>query len=170
MEHRQLAHEEISNSEKIFPVVIIAESITSPENVGMLFRISEAFGVRHIYFTGEQLPMPNRKINKISRSTADRIPYSCIPTTREVIENELGVDYVPIALEITSNCTMLHEAEFGRYNGIALIIGSEKHGVSEETLQLVQGSIAIKMFGSNTSINVISALGISLYEITRQYD
>ncbi len=168
MEFRQLAHEEINNSEKKFPLVIIAEGITSPDNVGMIFRVSEAFGVKHIFFTNDHVVMPNKKISKISRSTTERVSYSFSSSSKDVILNELDEEYMPFALEITTNSLMLHDANFSIYKGIALVIGSEKHGVSEETLQLVKSTIAIKMFGNNTSINVVSALGICLYEITRQ--
>jgi tRNA G18 (ribose-2'-O)-methylase SpoU len=64
MINKQLEHHEISTVQRKFPIVIICESIRSPENLGMVFRVAEAFGVERIYLTGETVKLPNRKVEK----------------------------------------------------------------------------------------------------------
>jgi 23S rRNA (guanosine2251-2'-O)-methyltransferase len=45
-------------------------------------------------------------------------------------------------------------------------LGSERNGI--ENIDLVDYTIAIPMFGRNSSMNVIHSLAITLYEVTNQ--
>ncbi|HBH49809.1 MAG TPA: RNA methyltransferase [Bacteroidales bacterium] len=168
MINKQLEHHEISTVQRKFPIVIICESIRSPENLGMVFRVAEAFGVERIYLTGETVKLPNRKVEKASRSTVKHIPHEYIQKTTLLIPALQKMAYKIIALEITSQSKALDSLNYSSSEKIALIIGSEKKGIHEDTLQMVDINTKIELFGSNTSINVVSALAIALYEITKQ--
>jgi tRNA G18 (ribose-2'-O)-methylase SpoU len=168
MEHRQLNHREVKNSSRKFPISVICENISTPENVGMIFRISEAMGVEEIIFTEESLLPPNRRISKVARSTDKIVPYQYSSSTLSVITQLRNANYKIAALEITDKSIELSQCSFQPTDKIALIIGSEKAGVNEETLLNIDLCIEIALFGQNTSINVVAALGISLYEITKQ--
>jgi tRNA G18 (ribose-2'-O)-methylase SpoU len=168
MEYRQLGHNEIEITDRKFPLRVICENITSPDNVGMIFRISEAMGVEKIIFTGNSLYPPNRKINKVSRSTDRHIPFSYIQETAEVIDDLRAKEFKLIALELTNKSMELTQSNYLPDCNYALIIGSEQNGIHADTLKLVDSCIHIKLFGKNTSINVVSALTIALYEITKQ--
>ena len=168
MENRQLEHIEIKNLERSFPLTVICENLKTPENVGVVFRICEAMGVERIILTGTSITPPNRKITKVSRSTDKKLPYSYFENTVLVINNLRKENYKILALEITDNSQQLCQSQFRADNKYALIIGSEKDGVATETLKYVDLSLEISLFGKNTSINVVSALSIALYEITKQ--
>ena len=51
---------------------------------------------------------------------------------------------------------------------IALIVGDENFGISEDVLKLCDAVIHIPMYGQNSSMNVVQATNIALYEITKQ--
>jgi tRNA G18 (ribose-2'-O)-methylase SpoU len=51
---------------------------------------------------------------------------------------------------------------------ILLILGNEKLGINSETLNRLDENYHIKMFGTNSSLNVAQTLGIALYEIRRE--
>jgi tRNA G18 (ribose-2'-O)-methylase SpoU len=72
-------------------------------------------------------------------------------------------------LEITNNSKPLGKFTFPKNKKIALIIGDENFGVSEAVLNLSEDIIHINMFGQNSSMNVVQATSITLYEISRQY-
>lgn len=170
MENRQLKHEEVKTELRKFPITVICENIESPENVGMIFRNCEAMGVERIYFTGTSIVPPNRKIRKISRATDRLVEFKYVKDTRELIANLKAEAYKVWAVEITSASKSLHQACFTNEQKNAFIIGSEKHGVEADTLTQVHGSIEIPLYGSNTSINVVSALTIVLYEVVKQLE
>lgn len=168
MPTRQLEHIEIENEEQKFPIVVICDNITSAENVGMIFRISEAMGVEHIYLCGDTLSPAHKKVQKTSRSTEKNVIYSSKKSTLKTVQELQNDGYKTVALEITNDCKLLGEADFKSLGKIALVLGNEQHGVDHDVLNTVDLSVAIKMFGKNTSINVVNSLSIALYEITKQ--
>ncbi|WP_366937408.1 TrmH family RNA methyltransferase [uncultured Flavobacterium sp.] len=161
----QLNHEQKRFSEKKFPITLICDRIYFQDNIGSIFRISEAFGVEKIVFIGENLPLNPRKINRTSRSTHLTIPYEVINNEAEIID--YLSDYEIISLEITSSSQAIQDLKIPNKK-IALIIGNEISGISEKLLKISNQTVHIEMFGKNSSMNVVQATGIALFEITKK--
>lgn len=166
---KQLNHYQIRNEEQKFPLVIVCDNIRTPENVGMIFRSSEAFGVDKIYFCGILVPeISNAKVRKTARSTELRVPHVYKESTVEVVEELKGEGYAIVGLDITNTSVDIKDYDFKSEKKIVLVLGAEREGISEEVLLKLQHTVHISMFGINTSINAVNALSISLYEITKQ--
>lgn len=162
----QLTHEENQFERKTFPITLVCDHIYFQQNIGSLFRISEAFGVENIIFLGKDIPLTPRKINKTSRSTHLHVPHQIVEETSELIEYLQQNNFEIIALEITSNSKPLKEVVIPENKKTALVIGSEINGISDELLQICNQVVHINMFGQNSSMNVVQAASIALYEIT----
>lgn len=161
----QLNHEQNKFSSKKFPITLVCDHIYFQDNIGSIFRVSEAFGVEKIIFVGENIPLNPRKINKTSRSTHMMIPYEVMKTDEVIASLK---DFEKIALEITSESQKIEDAEINLNKNIALVVGSEISGVSDELLTICDKTVHIEMFGNNSSMNVVQATGIALYEITKK--
>ncbi len=168
MDVKQLMHNEISNDQRCFPVKVVCDSINSAENVGMIFRVSEALGVKHIYLCGSTKTPKDKKVLKTTRSTEKNISYSSNCEIFQVVTELKKEGYTIVSLEITNASKYLDSFYLKKTEKLALIIGNEKAGVSGEVLMQSDSCLAIRMFGKNTSMNVVNALSIALYEITRQ--
>ena len=162
----QLTHEENQFERKTFPITLVCDHIYFQQNIGSLFRISEAFGVENIIFLGKDIPLTPRKINKTSRSTHLYVPHQIIEETSELITYLLENKFEIIALEITNNSKSLKEIIIPENKKIAVLIGSEINGVSDELLKISNQIVHINMFGKNSSMNVSQATSIILYELT----
>ncbi|MTH15387.1 TrmH family RNA methyltransferase [Flavobacterium sp. LC2016-01] len=162
----QLTHEENQFERKTFPITLVCDHIYFQQNIGSLFRISEAFGVENILFLGKDIPLTPRKINKTSRSTHLHVPHTVIQETSDLITHLLENNFEIISLEITNNSKSLKEVIILDNQKIALIIGNEINGISDELLQISHQIVHINMFGKNSSMNVVQAASIALYEIT----
>lgn len=162
----QLTHEENQFERKTFPITLVCDHIYFQQNIGSLFRISEAFGVENIIFLGKNIPLTPRKINKTSRSTHLHVPHQVIEETTELITYLLENKFEIIALEITNNSKPLKEIIIPENKKIALLIGNEIDGISDELLNISNQIIHINMFGKNSSMNVVQAASIILYELT----
>ncbi|WP_343694768.1 TrmH family RNA methyltransferase [Flavobacterium sp.] len=162
----QLTHEENQFERKTFPITLVCDHIYFQQNIGSLFRISEAFGVENIIFLGKDIPLTPRKINKTSRSTHLHVPHQIIEETSELIEYLQLNDFEIIGLEITSNSKSLKEVVIPKDKKMALLIGSEIDGILDELLKICHQIVHINMFGKNSSMNVVQAASIALYEIT----
>ncbi|KFF05573.1 TrmH family RNA methyltransferase [Flavobacterium reichenbachii] len=162
----QLTHEENQFERKTFPITLVCDHIYFQQNIGSLFRISEALGVENIIFLGKDIPLTPRKINKTSRSTHLYVPYTIIEETADLTIYLKENNFEIISLEITSDSKPLREVVVPKNQKIALIIGNEINGISDELLKISNQIVHINMFGNNSSMNVVQAASIALYEIT----
>lgn len=162
----QLTHEETQFEFSQFPITLVCDNIYFQQNIGSLFRIGEAFGIEKIIFLGKDIPLNPRKINKTSRNTHLHLPHLIFEEENTLIEHLKEQNYEIIALEIASNSKALKDVLLPTNKKIALIIGSEINGVSEELLALSNQIVHINMFGKNSSMNVVQAASIALYEFT----
>ncbi|WP_459641258.1 TrmH family RNA methyltransferase, partial [Flavobacterium sp. CGRL2] len=105
----QLTHEENQFERKTFPITLVCDHIYFQQNIGSLFRISEAFGVENIIFFGKDIPLTPRKINKTSRSTHLHVPHSVIEDFTDLQSFLIDNDFEIIALEIALTSKPLKE-------------------------------------------------------------
>ncbi len=164
----QHTHEEIKNEALSFPLVVVCENLHTPENVGMAFRISEAMGAEAIHFSASCPTVSNRKVRQTARNTEKILPHFYHGNLAEALEDLKEEGYTLLGVELAEGSQSLHDVDVSPYGKIALIVGAERNGIEEETLRICDGIIHIPMYGKNSSMNVIHALAISLYEVVKQ--
>ena len=165
---KQLDHYSTSFTKRTFPITLVCENVTNAPNVGSLFRTADAFGIEKLVLCGEHIPL-GRKMTKTSRATEKSVSFEVFDTALEVVTQLKNKGYQIIVLEITDTSKALHTYQFSNEQPIALIIGDEKFGVSEPILSLSDSTIHVEMFGQNSSMNVVQATSVALYEITKQF-
>ena len=163
----QLNYYNTNFNKRTFPITLICEHVTNAPNIGSLFRAADAFGVENIIFCGDHIPL-GRKMTKTSRSTEKAIKHQVKSDVSQVVLEYQNNGYQIIALEITSESKSLDSYSFSLNKPIALVIGSENFGISEFVLNQSDAVIHIDMFGQNSSMNVVQATSIALFEITKQ--
>jgi 23S rRNA (guanosine2251-2'-O)-methyltransferase len=162
----QLTHNDVENNQQKFPITIVCDAIRTPENIGMCFRISESFGVQKIYFHANSPSIENRKVINTARNTIQQINYETYSDFSKTIEALKKEGNTIIGIEITDKSIDIQDFNFKKHEKIVLLLGSERNGI--ENINLVDETIAIPMYGRNSSMNVIHSLAITLYEITNQ--
>ncbi|GAA3605701.1 TrmH family RNA methyltransferase [Flavivirga amylovorans] len=163
----QLTHYNTNFSQRTFPITLVCDNVTNAPNIGSLFRISDAFGIEKLILCGDHIPL-GRKMTKTSRATEKSVDYDIVPSASEMVETLKSNNYQIISLEITDISKSIHEFKFSTKKPIALVIGDENFGVSDTILKMSDAIIHVNMFGQNSSMNVVQATNIALYEITKQ--
>jgi len=163
----QLNHYNTNFKQKTFPIKVVCDNITNAPNLGSLFRICDAFGVEELIFCGKNIPL-GRKMTKTSRATEKAVKHQTQDDVLNVVSELKDKNYYLVALEITSASEVIHNYIFPTNQPIALIVGDENFGISETILNLCDAVVHIPMFGQNSSMNVVQATNIALYEITKQ--
>lgn len=163
----QLTHYNTNFKQQTFPIILVCDNVTNAPNIGSLFRIADAFGVEKLILCGTDITL-GRKISKTSRATEKVVNYEIQNSALEVIESFKNKNYQIIALEITNSSKPIHTFKFSNKHPIVIVIGDENFGVSESILQKSDQIIHINMFGKNSSMNVVQATNIAVYEITKQ--
>ena len=162
----QLTHYNIENDQKQFPITIVCDAIRTPENIGMCFRISESFGVEKIYFHESSPSTENRIVKKTARNTVNQIKHAVYNNFNQIIHQLKKEGNTIIGIEITDKSMNIQDFNFKKHEKIVLLLGSERNGI--ENINLLDESVAIPMYGRNSSMNVIHSLAITLYEVTNQ--
>ena len=162
----QLTHNDIENEQQQFPITIVCDAIRTPENIGMCFRISESFGVHKIYFHENSPSIENRIVKKTARNTVGQIQHASYSNFQLLIEQLKQEGNTIIGIEITDKSINIQDFNFKNRGKIALLLGSERNGIAN--IDLADETVAIPMYGRNSSMNVIHSLAITLYELTNQ--
>ncbi|MBO3097952.1 TrmH family RNA methyltransferase [Gelidibacter pelagius] len=163
----QLTHYNSRFNQQTFPITLICENVTNAANIGSLFRTADAFGIEKLILCGSPVPF-GRKMAQTSRATEKYVNFEWNENAEEILVNFKSLGYQILALEITDNSTSLFSMELNADQPIVLLIGDENFGISEACLELSDRTIHIEMFGQNSSMNVVQATNIALYEITKQ--
>lgn len=148
--------------------MLVLDSITSPANVGSLFRLADAFNIEKIIFCGSTFAdLTSNRLKRTARSTIKTIPSEQHENTAETCLNLASRGYTILALEITENSTPVNSYDYNKFEKVALVLGNENSGIEEKVLKTAHKSLHITMFGRNSSMNVAQAAGIALFEITK---
>ncbi|KXK08833.1 MAG: tRNA (guanosine(18)-2'-O)-methyltransferase [Microgenomates bacterium OLB22] len=147
---------------KRFPIYLIAENVYDTYNIGGLFRLAEAFALSGLLLCGDMEIPPNSRIAKASIGTYKIVPWEYYTTVSDSINNlkNMHRDLQIIAIEQTKKAVTYSTITYK--TPLALIVGNETFGVSDEALSLCDAHGVIPMHGVNTSLNVIVAAGIVL--------
>ena len=163
----QLDHYSTNFSKRTFPITLVCENVTNAPNIGSLFRTADAFGVEKLIFCGPHIPL-GRKMTKTSRATEKVVDFEITESSLDVVSKLQEDWHIIIALEITTNSKSLSSFVFPKDKPIVLVIGDENFGVSSAVLELCVDSIHVDMYGQNSSMNVVQATSVTLYEMTKQ--
>ncbi len=143
---------------------IILDNVLDTYNVGAVFRLADAVAAKKILLCGYTETPPNTRIKKASINTVDLTKWQHYEKTTDAI-NAIRTE-IPnvkiIAVELDKKSVDYTKADYSY--PVALIIGNETHGVSQEVLDLCDQIVELPMLGVNVSINTMVSLAIVLYK------
>ncbi len=164
----QLQHHQHIFPKKEFPIVILCEAIRTPENIGMLFRVAEAFGVQKLFLHQHSPKAEDKLVKRISRHTIEKVDHQIYEEPIQHVQEYKRQGYKVLALEITSTSKPISEIKLQPSDKLFVIVGAERTGVGNNLLGLCDQSVHIQMYGSNSSMNVVNSVSVALYEFTKQ--
>lgn len=173
----QTGHYQNKFKPKKFPIVLVCDKIRTPENIGMIFRVAESFGVEKIILDQESPSPGSRSVKRISRDANKQVKFEISENVAQELKKLKEKKCRIIALEITSDSKPIQEIEFGKdvfkdsaaKTDLVLVLGAERNGISKELLEWCDEKFHITMYGNNSSMNVVNALSVALYELTNKF-
>ncbi len=158
---------DVAKSVKKNPMTIILDNVLDTYNIGSIFRLAEAVAAEKLYLCGATETPPNTRIKKASINTCEWVEWQYTKTTLDAIADfkKNHPDGQIIAVEQDARSIPFVSAVYKP--PVALIVGNETYGVSNEVLEHVDTIIELPMFGVNTSLNVMVTTGIVLYDCLR---
>ena len=158
---------------------VICDNIRSLENVGSIFRTSDALGVSKIFLCGISGKPPrwgfpasqgnlatlHHKISKTALGAEKTIPFEYFRQIGRLIDKLKKEKVQIIALEQDKKAIFYDK--FKPQFPLALIVGNEVKGISKKILQKSDKIIFLPMSGQKESLNVSVAFGVAGYEIIK---
>jgi len=147
------------------PLFLILDRITDVRNVGAIARTAECAGVDGLLIPSRGSALINSDGIKTSAGALYKIPVIRCNDLKESIRflKDSGVSIVAATEKTELEYT---KADFNQ--PMALILGSEGEGISDELLRFADLSVRIPLHGEINSLNVAVASGVVLFEILRQ--
>ncbi|QNL21744.1 RNA methyltransferase [Hyphobacterium sp. CCMP332] len=162
-ELNRISIEEFKNSEKI-PVIVVLDNIRSMNNVGSVFRTSDAFRVEKILLCGITAKPPHRDINKTALGADKSVDWEYHESILEAIKALKKDNFKIIGIEQTNESVDLNSFTIDNKKKYALVFGNEAFGLSDEILPELDLSLEIPQFGTKHSLNISVCAGVVLWE------
>lgn len=150
------------------PISVVIENVRSAYNVGSILRTCDAALVDHVIVAGYTPPPNHPKVRKTALGAEMGIPWEAAPDAVSAIHRLRLAGYTVAVLEITDSPTRIDELEVRHYP-LALVLGNEVTGVSDEAIKSADIAIEIPQYGSKQSLNVAVASGIAVMGVVEHF-
>lgn len=147
------------------PFFIILDRITDVRNFGAIARTAECAGVEGIIIGDKGNAPITSDAMKTSAGALNHLPVCREPDLKKSLKflRDNGVMIVACTEKAEKN---IYDVKFDR--PVALIMGSEEDGISDELLKESDELVKIPIKGKIESLNVSVATGVAIYEVVRQ--
>ena len=163
-ELHRISVEEFRAAEKL-PLTVVLDNVRSQNNIGSVFRTSDAFRVERICLCGICSTPPHRDIHKTALGAEESVAWSYHEETTDCLQVLKEQGYRIYAVEQVDDSMKLDALPESLGERVAVVFGNEVEGVQEELLPLCDGSIEIPQQGTKHSLNISCAAAIVLWEL-----
>jgi tRNA G18 (ribose-2'-O)-methylase SpoU len=153
-----------------YPLIVVLDNIRSLNNVGAVFRTSDAFLIEGIYLCGITARPPHRDIHKTALGATDSVNWEYFKTTHEAIGRLIDEEYRIVSIEQAESSHPLPEFIPGKDEKYALVFGHEVKGVDQSVVDKSDYCIEIPQLGTKHSFNISVSVGIVLYHFYYHFD
>jgi len=150
------------------PLTIILDDIRSLNNIGSVFRTSDAFLIEKIYLCGITAIPPNKEINKTALGATETVDWEYQKDVLEVIKNLKKEQVSVFAIEQVQSAILLQNFHVEENKKYALIFGNEVFGVNQKAIEICDGTIEIPQLGTKHSLNISVSAGIVIWDLFRK--
>jgi TrmH family RNA methyltransferase len=142
-------------------LILVADAMEIPGNLGTLIRTLDACAADCLVLTSKRTRLTHPKVLRSSQGMSMKVPSLEFAEIGAAIDWLLRSD-VTVYLADTDESTSYRQADYsGR---TALVVGSERYGISPPWYEHGFGRIGIPMLGSADSLNVSVSASVLLYE------
>jgi len=160
----RLSVDDFKEADKM-PLVVVLDHVRSSNNVGSIFRTSDAMLVRKICLCGITAIPPDKEIHKTALGAENTVDWEYFKTTEEAVEQLKAEGYTMIAIEQVEGSIPLQDYLPEPGEKLALIFGNEVKGVQQQVVNICDRTIEIPQFGTKHSFNIAVSAGIVLWEL-----
>ncbi|MGJ3254466.1 MAG: 23S rRNA (guanosine(2251)-2'-O)-methyltransferase RlmB [Elainellaceae cyanobacterium] len=147
------------------PVLIAADSITDPHNLGAIIRTAEALGAQGLVIPQRRAVGITSTVAKVAAGALETFPVARVVNLSQALE-ELKKAGFWIYGAAANGSSPIHSVQFD--GPVVIVIGSEGDGLSLLTQRSCDALVSVPLKGHTPSLNASVAAGMVLYEVYRQ--
>ncbi len=147
------------------PIILVAEGIEDPHNLGAIIRTGEALGAQGLAIPQRRAVGITSTVSKVAAGALEHFPVARVVNLNRALETLKERGFWIYGTVATAG-EPLHQLSLE--GAIALVIGSEGKGLSLLAQRHCDRLAAIPLAGKTPSLNASVAAAIALYEICRQ--
>ena len=162
-----LAVDERFQTEQRNGLYLVLVDVSDPGNVGTLIRTAEATGSAGVIVTPQTADVLGPKVVRASAGSVLRMPVAEV--TLEDLEatfERLGVQSIATAMD----GERYSDVDIDVSKPIAIVLGSEAHGLAEEVRTIADHTVSIPMHGKVESLNVATTGAVLAFDMASRRD
>ncbi len=163
----RLSETEFKETSKI-PLVIVLDNVRSLNNIGSVFRTSDAFLVESIYLCGISATPPSPEIHKTALGAEDTVAWEYHEDTHNAVDKLKTQGYTVLAVEQVAGSMMLDKIQLDKSLKYAVVMGNEVKGVQQTVVDMCDGCVEIPQFGTKHSLNVAVTTSLIIWDFFKQ--
>lgn len=161
-ELNRIAIQEFKQAKKI-GLTVVLDNIRSLNNIGSVFRTSDAFRVHEILLCGITATPPQIEIHKTALGAEDSVTWRYFDDTIAAVNELKAHGHIVFSVEQAENSTSLQDLTLDKNQKYAIVLGHEVHGVQQSVIDASHGCIEIPQHGTKHSLNISVATGIVIW-------
>lgn len=147
------------------PIIIILDNIRSLNNIGSVFRSSDAFLVEKIYLCGITAQPPHNEIRKTALGSTETVAWEYCENTIDIIAKLKAEEVQICSVEQAEHAKMLNLFQPKPNTKYAFVFGNEVKGVTQDVVNASDLVIEIPQYGTKHSLNISVSAGIVIWDV-----
>lgn len=147
------------------PIIVILDNVRSLNNIGSVFRTSDAFRIEKIYLCGITATPPHKDIQKTALGSTESVDWKYAESTLALLKKLQADGTQVLSIEQADKATMLNEFKPKKNQTYAFVFGNEVKGVSQEVVSFSDQVIEIPQYGTKHSLNISVSCGVVLWDV-----
>ena len=156
--------DEFKSSQKS-PLIVVLDNIRSLNNIGSVFRSSDAFLIEKVYMCGITATPPHKDIQKTALGATETVAWEHVEDTLTVVEKLKKEKVKVLSIEQAENAVFLNDFYPEVNTKYAVIFGNEVKGVQQSVVDASDAVIEIPQYGTKHSLNISVSTGVVLWDL-----
>lgn len=145
--------------------IVVIDGVVDTTNIGAIFRSAAALGIDAVLLTPTSCDPLNRRSIRVSMGSVFLVPWTWIDGPLQSL-GALG--FKTAAMALTDNSVSIDDARLAQEEKLAIIMGTEGEGLSDEVISLSDYVVRIPMSHNVDSLNVAAAAAVAFWELRKR--
>lgn len=146
--------------------IVILDKVVNPTNVGAIIRSAAALGMDAVVLTPGSSDPLYRRAARVSMGTVFQIDWTFL--TEDSLDEIKALGFKTVAMALKDNSLSIDDPGLAREEKLAIIMGTEGDGLSDNTISDCDFTVKIPMYHGVDSLNVAAASAVAFYQLGKK--